>query len=391
MNAMDLLEILGEADDGQIRDAKAHRPLPHWIPWLVGAACLAVCLYLGFGILNRSPTPSLSTDSYIHNYKNAIITGSEVQIDWPWEYRTTTERYHSLRFQDVAYQSRGRAIDAALLGEALGTGKAEGYDEHTQTAHALECTLYRIEGVSEDVLLAAELEDACYVFAREGYDPPTALGQFLELYNLTQTLPLEAFTRYENGKAQGCFRLESDDPIWEILADCQNAVFVEDQEWSPSGRNYISFTATSEALGIYKRVLYVTEDGYLSTNIFDYGYLFDIGEEAANRILRYAEAHSVETDPEPYLQSLAGTLVEIGDGYLLVDDTALCVDEKDGTMFQISTEALHIRRYVELGILQEGDTVFVSFTGPIDPNHVVNGVEFISKATISQGNVMIPE
>ena len=32
---------------------------------------------------------------------------------------------------------------------------------------------------------------------------------------------------------------------------------------------YISFTITSEALGVYKHAMYITEDGYFWTNAFN--------------------------------------------------------------------------------------------------------------------------
>lgn len=79
---------------------------------------------------------------------------------------------------------------------------------------------------------------------------------------------------------------QNDEYVWEILSECRNASFVEDQTWTVGDRSYLSFTITSEALGVYKAALYVTEDGCLCTNAFSWQYLFNIGEDAAGKIIK---------------------------------------------------------------------------------------------------------
>ena len=118
----------------------------------------------------------------------------------------------------------------------------------------------------------------------------------------------------EGFDSEGYYELTGDEPIWQVLETCRDAKAVEDSDnwdWGLSERNYCSFTVTSEALGIYKKVLYITDDGYLKTNIMEYGYLYDIGAEAAAAIMDYAKQNRVEVDPEPYEYRLAGILVAV--------------------------------------------------------------------------------
>ena len=70
------------------------------------------------------------------------------------------------------------------------------------------------------------------------------------------------------------YELNSDDYIWSVLTECNDAAFVEDDKWMVHDREYLSFTITSEVLGVYRVAMYVTEDGYLWTNAFSYQYLF---------------------------------------------------------------------------------------------------------------------
>ena len=62
------------------------------------------------------------------------------------------------------------------------------------------------------------------------------------------------------------YTLSNDDYVWEVLAGCANAPFVEDEKGVSHDREYDSFTITSETLGVYKAAMYVTVDGYLWTN-----------------------------------------------------------------------------------------------------------------------------
>ena len=174
---------------------------------------------------------------------------------------------------------------------------------------------------------------------------------------------------------------------------CRDAEFVEDENWGESDRSYLSFTAASDALGIYKRVFNVTEDGYIWTNIFDYAYIFRIGREAAGQIISYAAENGTESEAEPYNASLGGTLTEIADGYILVDDTVLCSDENDGMTFKVYLNDLRISRCIDFGGIGVGDIVVVYFTGDIDADagNLVEGAFSLSKGTISGGGVSVPE
>ena len=178
-----------------------------------------------------------------------------------------------------------------------------------------------------------------------------------------------------------------------MLSNCRDATFIQDDTWNGSERDYISFTATSDALGVYKRVFYVSSDGYVRTNIFDYAYTFQIGEEAAGKIISYATENGIETIDEPYTNTLAGTITEISNGYIWVDDSILCKDASEGLIFKIPMDDLRISRCIDYEKIDIGDVVVVSFTGTIDveAGYVVSGAYSVDKGTLSDGGVSVPE
>ena len=206
-------------------------------------------------------------------------------------------------------------------------------------------------------------------------------------------MEIKRFSEKNSNPKSSHFVLNDDDYVWEVLSGCKDAPFIEDQLWSVSGREYLSFSISSETLGIYKLAMYVTEDGYLWTNAFRWQYLFYIGKEAAGEILKYARKNSAKAEYEPYQNAIIGTVSEITGDHILVDDSNLCKDPADGIIYKIPLNDIRILRYVDYGVIKVGDTVQVSFEGDVDTekeNMSENAVS-ISKAVIHGKDVLIPE
>lgn len=391
-------EAMSELDSKYVAEAihyKKKLKCPAWTKWGIAAACFSVIFFAGMFALRRNNISfvSISIGGIERKYKNIYVADSELSIEWPWEYKTIVEQYTTLNLNGKEYLSRGCSVDASSVSGFIGTFDVAGYDENTNQSHKIAGEAYRIDGICEDRIVAVKLGGEFYVFYHNEYAPPANLGEVLDNYTLRQTLPLNEFTKYHGYEQNGHFRLDNDSYIWDVLNTCRDAEFVKDDNWNESDRNYLSFTATSDVLGIYKRVFNITEDGYVSTNIFDYTYIFQIGQEATNQIIAYASKNGAASEAEPYYASLAGTLAEIADGYILIDDTILCSNENDGMTFKVYLNDIRISRYIDLGEIGVGDIVVVYFTGDIDTNagNVVEGALSISKGTISDGSVSVPE
>ncbi len=90
---------------------------------------------------------------------------------------------------------------------------------------------------------------------------------------------------------------------------------------------------------------------------------------------------------------VAGTIIEITEEYILVDESILCKNPADGITYKVMLNDLHISRYVDYGVIKEGDTVQISYNGEINENNdnTIEGAISASKATISDGDIFIPE
>lgn len=378
MTDRELLNTIGDVDDRFIAEAApAVRKRNVWIRFVAAA-----CLIFVVGLL---ALPMLQAGKNDGRYKYTAFQQSEAALVLHWEDMTLSERYTGMTLNGQKYRTRGLAVGEELLGEMIGTCKAEGYDVYTNKTYWEEFSVYEIADIRDQKLVAVAMESKYYVFLVDDFAPPATFGQLMETYNLAENLALTRFSLDER-----YYSLENDDAIWQILVECADAPVVEDDDFRVSGK-YISFTATSEALGVYKRVFYVTEDGYVKTNALDYGYVYFIGTEAAGRIMEYVLSNATETEAEPYANFVAGIITEIGDGYILVNDAILCWSEADGKEFRILADNPEFARWLKYYNFQVGDVVYIQYRGQVGEGNVITGAYSISEAILSNGDVLVAE
>ena len=396
MKAKNIMDALEGIDYDLIEAAENSTPakrlrLPRWAAF---AASLALVIAAAAVIFPRA-TPGQETNETAKNrYKEGtnVIASGELAVEWPWEWKTEIEKYPEMVFEGNTYRTRARMIGSGLLEGKIGSCEAAGYDVYTETVQKKTLDVYAIRGVNRDLLAAVKFDEGFVVFLRDQAEMPKTLGELMGALSLPQTLRLEEFCEKEGAKTGDWYRTNASDEIWKALEGCAGAPCQIVDSFNADG---ISFSVTSEELGIRMKALSITENGYLTTNLMEYGYAFNIGEEAAEKIIRLAKNRAVETEPAPYIYSIAGTLKEIGDGYILVDDTILCREEKDGIIYRVLTEELRIRRCLEfLGGFQTGDLVVVSYEGHLEAGeeYVVRGAVSLAKGQLeSDGAVSVPE
>ncbi len=345
-------------------------------------------------VANSSDTIDISKEPDIHAgiplanlirpYKNVDYSWTAIGYAWNWDQMTPEEQYTGLTFLDTEYVGQYSVIEETYLGESLGTGEASGveYDDTNDTAviHTHMAEVRRISSLSPDSYVAVKLGESYYVFVNKDIkmndDPPQTLGALMEQYALPETLPLETFTY----GTEGYFRVNDGISVWELLSDCMDAPVSKNEtlRTDPAADAYVSFTATSDMLGVYKRTFLITEDGYIWTNIFDYAYQYEIGTEAAKDLIRTIRENAFAAEAEPYQHYLVGTLVEIDEDYAYIDDAVRCTDPDNGMIFRLPLGDIRIDRYFDrLGFVC-GDLVAVCFYGQITADGQITEAESIT-------------
>ena len=130
------------------------------------------------------------------------------------------------------------------------------------------------------------------------------------------------------------------------------------------------------------------------TNITLYGTSDDL-EQTEQKIIdmekKLEKQHSTETKSSTSLPTISGTVTEIGNGYIMVDDTVLCKKSKAGKKYKVYTDDIKIRRWIESGELKEGDLVVVEYEGEISSNYEVKGAYSIFTGTLEENGILNQE
>ena len=393
-----IAEAMGEIDvDLVSASAKERRRVRQpWIKWsILTAACLCVIIVAGMivvpmmmggeDILPGKDRETVSFGDLERHYKSMDTVRTESGMIWPAEYRTVMEKHSHIIWSFRNYVTSGMVVQPQNLGDKIG--------------NYLGFEVREVKGAPEKHVIALGIEGVYYAYrCQDGYeDMPATLGELFDQYHLAKVLELDRFAEHQ-GRDERYYALTDDAYIIEVLASCRDAaLYVPEQgkEWERS-EEYLSFTMTSDRLGVYKKAMYITKDGYLWTNVFDYAYIYEIGTEAANKIIDYAMTNSVEKPMEPYEYRLAGTLTKIEDGYAYIDDSIMCVDPDEGMVFRVSTDDLRVSRCLveDLTGIRPGDLVVVTFRGGIDlaDGNLILDARSIDEGYLSEGGgVAVPE
>lgn len=326
-------------------------------------------------------------------YKYTVIA-EESAIEYPWEYLTLHEKIGSIDFENITYnaKSKEKINDTEIIEELIGTCKVSGRDENTNESFDEIVDVYSIKGISKELLVAVGIDEELYVYANANIHKPQILGELLEIYSLQEHINFDKFSICEGYEEKGFYKINDDLQIWEILSECE-AVELEDTDGflAEGSDNYLTFAITSEALGVYKQIIAISEEGYLDTNILEFGCTYYIGEEAALNIIQYAKENSVETEYEPYEQTIAGIITEIGERYVLIDDSSVCKNKRDGCVYKVFAEDIRVKRCIEVEGAQVGDVVIVSYRGNITDDKEILEAYSMNKGRLEGKNVLMEE
>lgn len=441
-----LLNIIGEIDDKYIEEAvpgekqKRKRGIS-WAKWgtiAAGAAVVAAAVVIPLSVRNSailpndSAVPSDSINSTVKpdnaakpdtddpdRYMNfTSVTVQADRLPWDWEDLTLSEKFWWLTFENREYSviNRDEEISEEWLERSIGECEADyvfsgGYDCYGKSGYKETFTVYKIKGIDERFMVAAGNDEEKYVYRNieNRSTPPDTLGELFEIYDLPSLAELNYFTEYE-GEVKlnyfeghdtetkiGYFDLKNGAEIWQILSECKDAEFVEMDLHNAliDSRHCIKFTVLSEPLGtaaFYQDIL-ITDDGYLMTNIFgyyDYDYIYNIGADAAQRIISLAKSNSEVTERRRLSNRryVLGIITEIGDGYVVIDDTIACKNPNDGTTFKVLTDKTVIRRELK-GITKTGGLLYFEYRYKADENNVIDSATSVNFAHIEDGKIWV--
>ncbi len=422
MNSDDIIDALEHIDEDDIKNAR--KPLKKksrkalWISVSTVAACLTLVLLLpevshqlkhrfydGFECdcdkFAITPTPAPDTTSNLlgisfegdfRERNNFSVTSKVSAITWPLEYQFICSQYPYVEYNGIKYGARtsytGDDVSEAFIGNKLGEVEALG--------GGISCELYELSGVAADRFLAVKYEgsDEYYVFMQDTFAPPATLGDLITSLNLTETFPLTLFTTDKRGEDTYSLSSADSDALWELFlshADSKTITTDHPREELPLGDKIISFTVDAEALGVSNLSWRLTSGGYLLTNIENYGYYYNLGTDAVEKISDYALTHKTTAPKRTF--KLIGEITEITDRFIKVNDSICMKNPADGMEFTVELNDLRLQRYVYCDYLEVGDHIVIYHTGAEkdSPTHITTAYELNTGSISVDGAISVPE
>ena len=298
---------------------------------------------------------------------NSVIIENAAYV-WPWNCRAIYDQYTKIDVNGKTYSSRsyyyGGEVYANQIGEKLTEAECEGYDAYEEATRRIRCEVFEIIGVDSARIVAVKYEgfDGYYPFMNDERQVLKSLGELIDALNLTNNVKLNDFYYDEENDGNDVeehyvLSNEKSDELWNIIKTCANAPSVSDDNYDRAQKN-ISFALNSTTLGVHNLSFSFSEDGYLWTNIEGYAYCYYIGDSAVAQITDIALKNK-HTAPISKTQYLIGTVTEIGEDYIKIDDSIMMINPDDGIEFTVYANHMNVRRYIISGFLKVGDTVRV--------------------------------
>lgn len=401
MKEYEISKAIGELELSLVAEAmeKPRRAVPRRRALTAAAAVLAVGLCAAsFPMLRRTVTPPQEGSNIAdvvdspQKYGSYSVSVDEMAFVFTWEEKTPCERYTSLKLDGELYTTRARAAASEYIGKRLGTAEAMGEatsEDGMNYTHYAELPVYSVRGVSPSLVVAAYVEGEYCTYIRETVVLPRTLGELLGQSGMRENVLLAHYT-LESGSGSSSYTLADSEALWQLLSEfgeCEKTERGTDPE-----EERACFSISDDALGVYKRVLTVSSNGTLRTNVFDASVSYDIGRQAAAELIAFVKEHSVPAEEETYLESVVGRVTYVCEEYMTLDDSFMCAEPSLGTEYTVLLDDIRAARYVRRLNIKEGDTVLVNFEGKLaDGETTVADATAVYRATVTDGSASFPE
>ncbi len=247
------------------------------------------------------------------NETYAIILDPNTGMQVGWEDMPLYDKFNWFKRGDIEFTSRKYTgstygdIPAGKVGEKLYDVTLTTIETFSVKEFTMPAEVYAIEGIDTDAAVALKYDgtDDYYVFISRGYFPDS-VGGMIDALSLRDTMKLG--TIYIEQVYNGVNGFYMYDPltmtdamaetIWKFLDECREVRFVSEGAFV-GYRQLFTISADAELIGTANHGIWFTDNGYMITNIMEFGYAFYIGSE---RIQQLMDDLGVSAQ-EPYLST----------------------------------------------------------------------------------------
>lgn len=307
------------------------------------AICLIIIAIVGVNKninKNQDDTRWITKEVYVDSNDMQIAVGAVPT----WEYRSITEKFYSLEFLENNYSTRNTKIEKSFIEEKLGAAVLKGYDIYAEKEHSIGATIYKVKDFPEECVIALQFEnDADYYVYINAYYRPETLGQFIEDLNLKETVYFgSVWYEYSDKDEQDNYHYEkiefpevTDEIIWQMLFD--NLITSNVHNDFEVHDRIMSISVNMPLFGYENISVSVSEDGYLTTNIFDTGKTFYIGKDKVEAFVNYV-LENYQGYKIVYIYENDDERVDKKEDNNVIEEIIMVENKLDGTKFTSTYE-----------------------------------------------------
>lgn len=231
--------------------------------------------------ISETVTTSSNVQTTINEIRTEIVTRTESSQELIWNEKTLAERFPEFEYNGKMYSLTWQTVADDNIDGKFGNVTLTGFDNITNTYHTINGDVFKIKNISDNCNSALKFEgsDIYYIYFNRDYFPQT-LGEFMDDTDIGNTLSLN--NMYIKGSS--AISENAREVLLTLFNSCREVRNIA----NPSHHKYIvSFSAGIPILGVNNKSMALTDDGYLITNIMEYGYSFYIGEEKVNEFCKH--------------------------------------------------------------------------------------------------------
>ena len=154
MNIPKIADAIGYIDNELITATleappkKRHNPV---MKWMTAAACLTLFVIAGILIPHLLKNDATAESKYKYH-----VSKTERAIEWSWKYKTAAEKYPAIKLNGKQFTVKSQnPIHTDTLGDEIGSCIAEGLDPDTEKKYTETFEVWKIHGISEELMIAA--------------------------------------------------------------------------------------------------------------------------------------------------------------------------------------------------------------------------------------------
>lgn len=225
---------------------------------------------------SETVTTSSRVQTTINEIRTEIVTRTESSQELIWNKKTLAEQFPEFEYNGKTYSLTRQTVADDNIDGKLGEVTLTGFDNSTNTYHTINGDVFKIKNISDNCNSALKFEgsDIYYIYFNRDYYPQT-LGEFMDDTDIGNTLSIN--NMYIKGSS--AISENASEVLLTLFNSCREVQNTDDYSHH---KNIVSFSAGIPILGVNNKSIALTDDGYLITNIMEYGYSFYIGEEKVN-------------------------------------------------------------------------------------------------------------